>query len=130
MSRIGKNPIAIPEGATVEVADNVITVKGKLGEMRQEFSDVEVTVAGEINPDTGYVVDLKELKKVIHDLVISKVDHKNLNEEVEPFDKLNPTAENMVVVIWNLLRKKIDKNLKLTIQLYETPRNFVTYDGT
>ena len=88
-----------------------------------------VSVKGEIHPETGFVMDMKLLKDLIEIEIEEKFDHKNLNEEVEEFKSLNPTAENIVVVIWHKLRSKIDKNLALAITLYETPRNFVSYNG-
>jgi 6-pyruvoyltetrahydropterin/6-carboxytetrahydropterin synthase len=89
-----------------------------------------VSVKGEIHPETGFVMDMKVLKDLIESEVEDRFDHKNLNEEVPPFDTLNPTAENIAVVIWKLLRPKIEAKLELTVRLYETPRNFVTYDGS
>jgi len=91
--------------------------------------ELVVSVKGEIHPETGFVMDMKVLKDIIESEVEDRFDHKNLNEEVPPFDTLNPTAENIAVVIWDLIRAKVDKNLELSITLYETPRNFVTYDG-
>ena len=91
--------------------------------------DLEVSVRGEIDPDTGYVIDLKILKDIIKSEVEDAFDHKNLNLDVEEFKNLNPTAENIVVVIWNKLRKKLDQNLELSVKLYETSRNFVSYNG-
>lgn len=88
-----------------------------------------VSVKGPIHPETGFVMDMKELKEVINTEIIDAFDHKNLNEEVTEFAVLNPTAENISVVIWNKLRSKIEQNLALTVTLYETPRNFVTYSG-
>lgn len=88
-----------------------------------------VAVKGEINPLTGFVMDMKVLKNLIEVEIEEKLDHKNLNEEVEEFKTLNPTAENIAVVIWNILRDKIEKQLELSVTLYETPRNFVVYDG-
>ena len=88
-----------------------------------------VSVKGEIHPETGFVMDMKVLKELIEIEIEDKFDHKNLNEEVEEFKTLNPTAENIVVVIWNKLRLKIDSKLELSITLYETPRNFVSYSG-
>jgi len=88
-----------------------------------------VSVKGEIHPETGFVMDMKILKTLIETVIEDNFDHKNLNEEVEAFRTLNPTAENIAVVIWNKLRPKIDENLELSITLYETPRNFVTYCG-
>jgi len=91
--------------------------------------DLTVSVKGEIHPDTGFVMDMKVLKKLIEVEIEEKFDHKNLNEEVEEFNSLNPTAENIAVVIWNKLRAKLADNLELSITLYETKRNFVTYSG-
>lgn len=88
-----------------------------------------VSVTGDIHPDTGFVMDMKILKSLIHKEIEDQFDHKNLNEEVAEFASLNPTAENISVVIWNKLRAKIEPKLDLTITLYETPRNFVTYSG-
>ncbi|MEM9077345.1 MAG: 6-carboxytetrahydropterin synthase [Bacteroidota bacterium] len=91
--------------------------------------DLIVSVEGDINPVTGYVMDMKVLKDLIKEQVEDKFDHKNLNEDVPDFKNLNPTAENIAVVIWNKLRPHIDKNKNLEVVLYETPRNFVTYSG-
>ena len=88
-----------------------------------------VSVTGSINPETGYVMDIKELATIIEEDVASKFDHKNLNLDVPEFQELNPTAENIVVVIWNKIRKKVKSELDLEVVLYETPRNFVTYKG-
>lgn len=88
-----------------------------------------VSVTGEIDPETGYVIDMKELKDIIYSEVELAFDHKNLNLDVEEFKDLNPTAENIVVVIWNKIRKKIDLKHDLEVVLYETPRNFVSYKG-
>ncbi|SDB47252.1 6-pyruvoyltetrahydropterin/6-carboxytetrahydropterin synthase [Flavobacteriaceae bacterium MAR_2010_188] len=88
-----------------------------------------VSVTGEIDPDTGYVIDIKTLKDLIQSEIEEKFDHKNLNLEVPEFKDLNPTAENISVVIYNKLRPYIDASNDLEIILYETPRNFVTYTG-
>ena len=88
-----------------------------------------VSVTGEIDPETGYVLDVKFLTDLIKSDIESEFDHKNLNLDVPEFLDLNPTAENIVVVIWNKLRKKIKPELDLEVVLYETPRNFVTYNG-
>lgn len=88
-----------------------------------------VSITGEIDIETGYVVDMKWLKDLIFEEVEERFDHKNLNEEVAEFKTLIPTAENIVVVIWDILRPKIDKNQELEVTLYETPRNFVSYKG-
>jgi 6-pyruvoyltetrahydropterin/6-carboxytetrahydropterin synthase len=91
--------------------------------------DLIVAIKGEVHRETGFVMDMKVLKKLIEIEIEDQFDHKNLNEEVPEFKKLNPTAENIAVVIWNKLRPKIDSNLEISITLYETPRNYVTYSG-
>lgn len=88
-----------------------------------------VQLKGEIDPDTGYVYDMKVLSDLIKVYVLNKFDHKNLNLDTDEFKDLNPSAENIAVVIWNILREKIDRKFELTIRLYETERNFVEYDG-
>ena len=88
-----------------------------------------VELKGEIDPDTGYVYDMKVLSDLIKVYVLNKFDHKNLNLDTDEFKDLNPSAENIAVVIWNILREKIDRKFELTIRLYETERNFVEYDG-
>ena len=88
-----------------------------------------VSVTGEIDPETGYVMDVKFLTDIIKSEVEEQMDHKNLNLDVPEFENLNPTAENIVVVIWNKIRAKIKSSLDLEVVLYETPRNFVTYRG-
>jgi len=88
-----------------------------------------VQLKGEIDPETGYVYDMKVLSDLIKQHVLNKFDHKNLNLDTDEFKDLNPTAENIAVVIWNILREKIDRKFELTVRLYETERNFVEYDG-
>jgi 6-pyruvoyltetrahydropterin/6-carboxytetrahydropterin synthase len=88
-----------------------------------------VSVTGEIDKDTGYVIDIKTLKDLIKEEVEEPFDHKNLNLDTEEFRNLNPTAENIAVVIWNKLRDKLKSELALKVTLYETPRNFVEYSG-
>lgn len=87
------------------------------------------SVTGEIDPETGYVIDIKILKDVIKSEVEDAFDHKNLNVEVPEFKDLNPTAENIAVVIYNKIKPKLNPKFHLEITLYETPRNFVTYSG-
>lgn len=89
--------------------------------------ELEVKVVGEPDEKTGFVMDMKELSDVIKAEVHSRFDHKNLNLDTEEFKDINPTAENIAIVIYDLLRKKIDNKLDLQIRLYETPRNFVEY---
>lgn len=88
-----------------------------------------VQLKGEIDPDTGYVYDMKVLSDLIKIHVLNKFDHKNLNLDTDEFKNLNPSAENIAVVIWNILREKIDRKFELIVRLYETERNFVEYDG-
>ena len=88
-----------------------------------------VSVTGEIDPETGFVIDVKILSEIIKEEIEDKFDHKNLNLDVAEFQDMNPTAENIVVVIWNKIRKRIKYQFELEVVLYETPRNFVTYKG-
>ncbi|MEJ8802873.1 6-pyruvoyl trahydropterin synthase family protein [Pontibacter sp. H249] len=88
-----------------------------------------VKLTGEVDPDTGYVYDMKKLSDLVQQEVIVKFDHKNLNLDTEEFAQLNPTAENIAIVIWNKLRPKIDAGYQLAVVLYETERNFVEYNG-
>jgi len=90
---------------------------------------LEVSVRGEINPETGYVIDIKELKDLIKVHVEDRYDHRNLNLDTEDFKNLNPTAENISAVIWNRLRAEISSDLQLKVRLYETERNFVECEG-
>lgn len=86
-----------------------------------------VTLTGEPNPETGYVYDMKVLSNLIKINIIEHLDHKNLNLDTPYFKTLNPTAENIAIVIWRILRQLIDPALELKIRLYETERNFVEY---
>lgn len=86
-----------------------------------------VKVTGEIDDRTGYVIDMKVLSDIINENVLNRFDHKNLNQDVPEFKELNPTAENIAVVIYNILRQVISEHLALQIRLYETPRNFVEF---
>ncbi|MFT5715265.1 MAG: 6-pyruvoyltetrahydropterin/6-carboxytetrahydropterin synthase [Flavobacterium sp.] len=91
--------------------------------------DMIVSVTGEIDKETGFVMDVKVLADIIKEEVENQFDHKNLNLDVPEFENLNPTAENIVVVIWNKIRSRIKIEYDLEVVLYETPRNFVTYKG-
>lgn len=91
--------------------------------------ELVVSVTGEIDNETGFVVDVKILSDLIKEHIEKAFDHKNLNIEVSEFKDLNPTAENIAVVIWNKLRPYIESKNDLEVVLYETPRNFVTYKG-
>jgi 6-pyruvoyltetrahydropterin/6-carboxytetrahydropterin synthase len=86
-----------------------------------------VKLVGDIDPKTGYVYDMKVLSDIIKKEVVERFDHKNLNLDVAEFKNLNPTAENIVMVIYNILRTKIDSRYELKITLYETERNFVEF---
>ena len=89
--------------------------------------DLEVKVIGDIDTETGYVIDTKILSDLIKEKVLDRFDHKNLNLDTEEFKDLNPTAENIAIVIYNLLRPEIEAKLELKIKLYETQRNYVEY---
>ena len=88
-----------------------------------------VELAGEPDVETGFVYDMKRLSDLIKEYITGRFDHKNLNLDVEEFENLNPTAENIAVVIWNILRSQIEQKYDLKITLYETERNFVEYSG-
>ncbi len=91
--------------------------------------DLIVKVSGVIDPETGYVVDMKWLADLIDELIVERFDHQNLNLDTVEFKNLNPTAENIAVVVWDLLRPYIDLDKTLKVELYETERNFVEYSG-
>jgi 6-pyruvoyltetrahydropterin/6-carboxytetrahydropterin synthase len=91
--------------------------------------ELEVGVSGEIHPETGMVLDLGWLSRLIRDQVEDRFDHRNLNVDTAEFRHLIPTAENICVVIWNILRPHLPESLELKVRLYETPRNFVEYPG-
>ena len=92
--------------------------------------ELVVKVTGEINPKTGYVIDTKILSDLVNQHIVSKFDHKNLNLDVIEFKNLNPTAENIAIVIFDILRPLLGEQLSLQIRLYETPRNFVEYPSS
>ena len=89
--------------------------------------ELVVKITGEPSPDTGFVIDLKYLSDLIKENVLKKLDHQNLNLDVQEFANLNPTAENITILIYNILRSRIDTALDLQVRLYETPRNFAEY---
>jgi 6-pyruvoyltetrahydropterin/6-carboxytetrahydropterin synthase len=91
---------------------------------------LDVKVTGEPAADTGFVINLKFLSDLIKETVLEKLDHKNLNLDVEEFSDLNPTVENIAIVIYNILRSRIDEKLDLQIRLYETDRNFAEYPAS
>lgn len=92
--------------------------------------DMEVKVTGEVDPETGMLINLKDLKQVIKKHVEDKFDHRNLNEEFEEFRDVVPTAENLCFLIWKILREQIDDKYDIAVRLYETERNFVEYPAS
>jgi 6-pyruvoyltetrahydropterin/6-carboxytetrahydropterin synthase len=90
--------------------------------------ELDVSVEGEVDPGTGYVVDLGVIKRIVEEQVLSRLDHKNLNLDVPEFQDLNPTTENIVIVIWKMLEGVVPGQLKRLV-LWETPRNYVEYRG-
>jgi 6-pyruvoyltetrahydropterin/6-carboxytetrahydropterin synthase len=92
--------------------------------------EMDVTVSGRIDPETGFVFDLKHLRQKVEDLIITDVDHRNLNLDVSWMKDVNPTTENLVVAIWKRLADQMPDGVKLErLILWETPRNYVEYDG-
>lgn len=89
--------------------------------------ELEVKLTGEVDVETGYLYDLGKLKDIIKEHIENKFDHKNLNLEVQDFHELNPTAEHICFVIYNILRLQIEPEYEITITLWETPRNYVQY---
>ena len=110
-----------------EEKNNEIFGKCNLPHYHGHNYELEVKVAGKPDKKTGYVIDMKLLSDLIQREVHSRFDHKNLNLDTKEFKNLNPTAENIVMVIYDLLRPHIDTKNDLQIRLYETPRNFVEY---
>jgi 6-pyruvoyltetrahydropterin/6-carboxytetrahydropterin synthase len=91
--------------------------------------NLTVKVTGEIDKETGYVMDMKVLKDIIDEHIVNRYDHKNLYLDVDDFSEVNPSAEYIIVKIWDILREQIDKKFELFVVLYETERNFVEYGG-
>lgn len=89
--------------------------------------ELEVKVVGDVDPETGYLIDLKILKDIIEEEVENRFDHKNLNLDTEEFRDLNPTAENICYVIWQKIRARLEDRFELSVRLWETPRNYVEY---
>jgi len=90
---------------------------------------LETWIEGVVDPITGYVIDLGELKRIIRDTIIHKFDHRNLNLDCPEFEGLNPTAENISIVCWKILRAELDEKYKITVKLFETENNYVEYSG-
>ena len=110
-----------------EATNNDIFGKCALPNYHGHNYELEVKVVGEPDAKTGYVMDMKSLSDLIKREIHDRFDHKNLNLDTKEFKDLNPTAENIVIVIYNLLRPHIDESLEMQVRLYETPRNFVEY---
>lgn len=91
--------------------------------------DLVIKLTGEVDPETGYVFDMKKLKEIIDTHVVVHFDHKNLNLDVPDFRNVIPSAENIAIVIWNILREQISRSFSIQVVLYETQRNFVEYSG-
>lgn len=91
--------------------------------------DLVVKLTGEVDSETGYVFDMKKLKEIIDEHVVSRYDHKNLNIDVPDFKNAIPSAENIAIAIWNILRAQINSSFAISVVLYETPRNFVEFSG-
>ncbi|MGJ8666601.1 MAG: 6-pyruvoyl trahydropterin synthase family protein [Patiriisocius sp.] len=91
--------------------------------------ELEVGITGTIDPETGFLIDMKLLKDIIKEEIEDAFDHKNLNVEVPEFKELIPTMENIAIIIWEKLRNRIEQQFQITVKLYETPRNFVIYNG-
>lgn len=90
---------------------------------------LEVVVVGEVNPETGFVLDIKKLKEIIHKYIIDKVDHKNLNVDTDFMKGIVPTSENICIAIWNQLKDKIPSGKLHSVKLYETENNYFEYKG-
>ena len=90
---------------------------------------MEVWIEGDIDPETGYVIDLKILKDIIKEEIVERFDHRNLNLDCSEFENLIPTAENIILVSWNLLRSRLDKKFKIKLKLWETENNIFEYEG-
>ena len=111
--------------------ENNINVFGKCSNENFHGHNYEliVKIYGEIDQNTGMVIDLSYLKKIIEKEIEEELDHKNLNLDIPYFKNIIPTTENLAIYIWKKLNKAIDLNCKITVVLYETPRNFVEYTG-
>jgi 6-pyruvoyltetrahydropterin/6-carboxytetrahydropterin synthase len=91
--------------------------------------ELHLTVRGAVDEGTGYVMDMKEIKDILEAEVLSKFDHRNLNLDVPAFKNVNPTAENIAVIIWDIMRPFVPADFELSVKLYETPRNYVEFNG-
>ncbi len=110
-----------------EAANDRVFGKCALPHYHGHNYDLVVKVVGEPDPETGYVMDMKILSELVQQEIIERFDHRNLNLDTAEFRELNPTAENIALVIYRILRPRIDKKMELQVRLYETARNFVEY---
>ena len=110
-----------------EATNNNVFGKCALPNYHGHNYELEVKIIGEPDPKTGFVIDLKMLSELIKREILERFDHKNLNLDTQEFKNLNPTAENIAIVIFNLLRPHVDSKMDMQVRLYETPRNFVEY---
>lgn len=110
-----------------EATNNAIFGKCNNPHFHGHNYELVVKITGVPDPETGYVIDLKKLSDLIEENVLERFDHRNLNEDCAEFKNLNPTAENIAIVIYGLLRNKLKEDLDIQIRLYETERNFVEY---
>ncbi len=113
-----------------EAKNNLIFGKCNNPKFHGHNYELIASVTGEVDTETGYVMDIKTLKGIIKEEVEDAFDHKNLNIEVPEFEGLNPTAENIVVVIYNKIRSRLETHLELEVTLFETPRNYVEYPAS
>jgi 6-pyruvoyltetrahydropterin/6-carboxytetrahydropterin synthase len=106
-----------------------LTVFGKCANPHYHGHNYEmsVQVTGEVDPETGILIDLKDLKDLIKSQVEDRLDHRNLDEEIPEFKELIPTVENICYVIWTLIRERLEPQYALKVRLYETPRNYAEY---
>jgi len=110
-----------------EATNNNVFGKCALPNYHGHNYELEVKIIGEPDPKTGFVIDLKMLSELIKREILERFDHKNLNMDTKEFKNLNPTAENIAIVIFDLLRPHVDSKMDMQVRLYETPRNFVEY---
>ncbi len=91
--------------------------------------ELEVGISGTIDKETGFLIDMEKLKNIIKEEIEDYLDHKNLNMDIPYFKDINPTMENIVILIWDRLRNRLESKFKVSVKLFETPRNFVVYSG-
>jgi 6-pyruvoyltetrahydropterin/6-carboxytetrahydropterin synthase len=120
-------PIASTTATGVTTSIRKVFGKCSLPHYHGHNYELEIKVTGEVDGRTGFVMDMKVLSELVQQQVVERFDHKNLNLDTKEFRELNPTAENIAIVIYRLLRPYIDDRLDVKLRLYETPRNYVEY---